>query len=829
MTEVWLLSEDVIAKAPSTRKRTTKATTEQPTVQAAVLADPAPPAAKPKSKGSRAATAPTTVTPSIVEAAPPPAVREAIPTAPAPAKSKPTKSAAAASRPAKPVVTTLEAPAAIDPVETKTAKPKAAPRAEVAVSSALPVSTPAPATTVIAEQASPVTIDRPAPKRSAKSPSRPAATAVVAPAESARVAADQPNQPAATAPIAVAEAQNPPRVAALPESTTTTVEAPIAKPVRRTIRRAVAPAATSETQTDTSEPQPLLPETAPLADPVVASGVNGKSEPRRAPSHRIQPEAPVAGIAPVAEAETSMSAGPEPVRSAEIANLEPSQQAPQSAPRDPAQDTGQEPRNPAPAAPAQFRPQQSNQNRPATFRPAGQQRPPQGPRPQQPFTPRPQAGQQMPIQPNDADSQRGRRRRRRRGRGAPVGPGQINANGSSAGTGIVSAPPAYEERAPIMEFIPQQRMPVFEVHGILDFLPNGEAFLREDDLRHRNDDPLIGVRDIRRFDMRNADTAQLEARPGRGRGPVTVERVICLNDVPYEPGKARTRFEDLTPIYPDRMIKLETGQTPITTRMLDLIAPVGFGQRALIVSPPKAGKTTVLKHIGQGVITNYPDAALILCLVGERPEEVTDLRMSLPKAIMFASSFDEEVERHGHLAEMALERAKRLAEQGRDVVVLLDSITRLARAYNLGPGGGGGRTLSGGMDASALTTARRIFGAARAIEQGGSLTIIATCLVDTGSRLDDVVYEEFKGTGNMELHLDRALAERRIFPAIEINKSSTRKEELLLDPTTLHWVTLLRRRLAGANSIQATEQFIDRLGKTPSNKVFLDLLARTQS
>ncbi len=247
------------------------------------------------------------------------------------------------------------------------------------------------------------------------------------------------------------------------------------------------------------------------------------------------------------------------------------------------------------------------------------------------------------------------------------------------------------------------------------------------------------------------------------------------------------------------------------------------------MSPPKAGKTTILKHIGQGVITNYPDASLILCLVGERPEEVTDLRMSLPKAIMFASSFDEEVERHGHLAEMALERAKRLAEQGKDVVVLLDSVTRLARAYNLGPSGGGSRTLSGGMDASALTTARRIFGAARAIEQGGSLTIIATCLVDTGSRLDDVVYEEFKGTGNMELHLDRALAERRIFPAIDITKSSTRKEELLLDPLTLQWVVLLRRRIAGTQSIQATEQFIDRLSKTPSNKVFLELLNRAQS
>ena len=347
-------------------------------------------------------------------------------------------------------------------------------------------------------------------------------------------------------------------------------------------------------------------------------------------------------------------------------------------------------------------------------------------------------------------------------------------------------------------------------------------------MRNRSDDPLISVRDVRRFDLRNGDIVRLEARPGRGRGPVTVERVLMINDMPFEQMRTRKRFEDLTPIYPDRMMKLETGQQPLTTRMIDMIAPVGFGQRALIVSPPKAGKTTVLKHIGHGVVNNYPNASLILCLVGERPEEVTDLRMSLPQAITFASSFDEETERHGHLAEMALERARRLAEQGKDVVVLLDSITRLARAYNLG-GGGGGRTLSGGMDASALTTARRIFGAARAIEQGGSLTIIATCLVDTGSRLDDVVYEEFKGTGNMELHLDRGLAERRVFPAIDISKSSTRKEELLLDPATLRWVVLLRRRMAGIQAIPATEQFIDRLSKTPSNKVFLELLSRTQS
>jgi transcription termination factor Rho len=465
-----------------------------------------------------------------------------------------------------------------------------------------------------------------------------------------------------------------------------------------------------------------------------------------------------------------------------------------------------------------------------------QGRPAPTPRVAQPFNQRPVPPTPLPPQ-NDfngqSDAQRGRRRRRRRGRGGlgnPPAPGMV-ANGQTTAPSQaplpIQPPPVYEERVAPQPDFATQRLPVFEAEGMLDFLPNGEAFLREEDLRERSTDFLIGVRDIRRFDLRNGDSVRIEARQGRGRGPVTVERVISINDIPFERMRTRKRFEDLTPIYPDRMIKLETGQLPLTTRILDLFAPVGFGQRALIVSPPKAGKTTMLKNIGTGVLANYPNASLIVCLVGERPEEVTDLRMSLPRAIMFASSFDEDVERHGHLAEMALERARRLAEQGKDVVVLLDSITRLARAYNLG-GGGGGRTLSGGMDATALTTARRIFGAARAIEQGGSLTIIATCLIDTGSRLDDVVYEEFKGTGNMELHLDRALAERRIFPAIDISRSGTRKEELLLDPQTLQFVVALRRRLAGSQAVQATERLIESLGKTPSNKVFFDLLSRAQ-
>jgi transcription termination factor Rho len=615
-----------------------------------------------------------------------------------------------------------------------------------------------------------------------------------------------------------------------------------------------APAATADAQ---AQPGEQAAAAAPTARPARARA--GRSAvARKQPAERTrQPEAittspvgdvtPPASVAAQAPVASVGEAGAQPVsqegQQAASADGHATPTTPNLAPGTP--DDAVAAQGQAPAGP---RPQQGGQ-RPA-FRSGGQPstgRPANGTRPQQPFAARGPQGTGSPAQGQNEygngqmDGQHGRRRRRRRGggRGTPGTGPAMSHNGTPMGTQQPTSPgyqaPAYaqagyagvEERQSA-DFAAPQRMPVFEVQGTLDFLPNGEAFLREPDLRERSDDPLIGVRDVRRFDLRNGDMVRLEVRPGRGRGPVVMERVITLNGIPFEEMRPRPRFEDLTAVYPDRMIKLETGQFPLTTRMLDLIAPVGFGQRALIVSPPKAGKTTLLKNIGQGVITNYPTASLILCLVGERPEEVTDLRLSLPKAEMFASSFDEEVERHGHLAEMALERARRLAEQGKDVVVLLDSITRLARAYNLG-GGGGGRTLSGGMDATALTTARRIFGAARAIEQGGSLTIIATCLVDTGSRLDDVVYEEFKGTGNMELHLDRQLAERRIFPAIDITKSSTRKEELLLDPTTLQWMVLLRRRLAGGQMITATEQLIDRLSKTPSNRTFLEMLARAAS
>lgn len=292
---------------------------------------------------------------------------------------------------------------------------------------------------------------------------------------------------------------------------------------------------------------------------------------------------------------------------------------------------------------------------------------------------------------------------------------------------------------------------------------------------------------------------------------------------------ARIPFEKLTPIHPNRRITLETGREPVAPRLVDLFVPLGFGQRALVVSPPKAGKTTILRQIAAAVLANFPDASLFLCLVDERPEEVTEWRMEVqgPTVKLYASSFDQQLARHGRIVEQALSDAKRLVEQGKDVVILLDSLTRLARAHNLssdmwsGPrnqrGGYGSRTLSGGIDARALEVGRRVFGAARTLEEGGSLTIVASCLVETGSRLDEVVYEEFKGTGNLEIRLSRELADRRIFPAIDLAASSTRQEERLLSSSELRAMAILRRKLADLPRREITEQVLRLLEKTGSN------------
>jgi transcription termination factor Rho len=362
--------------------------------------------------------------------------------------------------------------------------------------------------------------------------------------------------------------------------------------------------------------------------------------------------------------------------------------------------------------------------------------------------------------------------------------------------------------------------------GILDIVSDGIGFLRSGDLLPSPDDIYVSQSQIRRFGLRPGDTVIGQVRPPKENEKYFgLLRVEAVNNVDPEKAKRRPWFDRLTPIFPREQLYLEAGQFPLSTRLLDMLAPIGRGQRGLIVSPPKAGKTTILKQIANGLTTNHTDLHLMVVLIGERPEEVTDMARSVEAEVM-AATFDEPVQHHVRVAEMALERAKRLVENGQDVVILADSITRLARAYNLvvPPSG---RTLSGGIDPAALYPPKRFFGAARNIEEGGSLTIIATCLVDTGSRMDDVIYEEFKGTGNMEMHLNRKLADRRLFPAIDIERSSTRREELLLDKDTLIRVWTLRRMIdALGGGADAVEPVLQRLGKTRSNAEFLSTLNR---
>ena len=362
--------------------------------------------------------------------------------------------------------------------------------------------------------------------------------------------------------------------------------------------------------------------------------------------------------------------------------------------------------------------------------------------------------------------------------------------------------------------------------GILDIVSDGIGFLRSGDLLPSSDDIYVSQSQIRRFGLRAGDTVIGQVRPPKeSEKYFGLLRVEAVNNVDPEKAKRRPWFDRLTPIFPLEQLKLETGQLPLSTRLLDMLAPIGRGQRGLIVSPPKAGKTTILKQIANGVTGNHNDLHLMVVLIGERPEEVTDMARSVEAEVM-AATFDEPVQHHVRVAEMALERAKRLVEIGQDVVILADSITRLARAYNLvvPPSG---RTLSGGIDPAALYPPKRFFGAARNIEEGGSLTIIATCLVDTGSRMDDVIYEEFKGTGNMEMQLNRKLADRRLFPAIDIERSSTRREELLLSKDTLSRVWTLRRMIdALGGGADAVEPVLTRLSKTRSNAEFLSTLNR---
>ncbi len=364
--------------------------------------------------------------------------------------------------------------------------------------------------------------------------------------------------------------------------------------------------------------------------------------------------------------------------------------------------------------------------------------------------------------------------------------------------------------------------------GTLEIIQDGIGFLRANkDMSPSPDDVYISQSQIRRFGLRTGDVVIGQVRPPKeSEKYYGLLKVEAVNGMDPEEAKKRPKFENLTPIFPYEQLVLETHPSILATRLIDMLAPIGRGQRGLIVSPPKAGKTTVLKQIANGITENHPDVYLMVLLIGERPEEVTDMDRAV-EAEVLSSTFDEPVQSHVRVAEMGLERAKRLVEAKRDVVILLDSITRLTRAYNLTVPASG-RTLSGGIDPAALYPPKHFFGAARKIEVGGSLTIIATCLIDTGSRMDDVIYEEFKGTGNMELHLDRRLAERRIFPAFDIVRSGTRREELLLSPDTLQRVWTLRRmidmlRQAGEEPL---EPVLERLRKTRNNKIFLETLSQ---
>jgi transcription termination factor Rho len=366
--------------------------------------------------------------------------------------------------------------------------------------------------------------------------------------------------------------------------------------------------------------------------------------------------------------------------------------------------------------------------------------------------------------------------------------------------------------------------------GILDIMSDGYGFLRQGTLLPGPGDAYVSQSQIRRFGLRPGDMVVGQGRPPKnGEKYYSLLRVELINDLNPELAKGRPRFSALTPTFPTELINLETSPSDLSTRLINLIAPIGRGQRGLIVSPPKAGKTILLKSIANATSTNYNDINIIVCLIGERPEEVTDMVRSV-KGEVISATFDEPEENQTRVAELALERAKRMAEGGKDVFILLDGITRLTRAYNLAMPSSG-RTLSGGIDPAALHPAKRFFGAARNTDEGGSLTIIATCLIDTGSRMDDLIYEEFKGTGNMELHLDRRLSERRIFPAIDIQRSSTRREELLLDESTIKQVWLLRRMVAmiasdSTNLTEALERVLDRMAKTRTNAEFLENMTR---
>ena len=367
--------------------------------------------------------------------------------------------------------------------------------------------------------------------------------------------------------------------------------------------------------------------------------------------------------------------------------------------------------------------------------------------------------------------------------------------------------------------------------GVLEILPDGFGFLRSPDTSYTasTDDIYISPSQVRRFNLHTGDMIEGEVRiPKDGERYFALTKLDKVNDGPAEQNKHKVMFENLTPLFPREQMKLERdnfkGEENITGRVIDVIAPIGKGQRALIVAPPKSGKTVMMQTIAHAIAANYPDSHMMVLLVDERPEEVTDMQRSV-KAEVIASTFDEPAARHVHVAEMVIERAKRLVELKKDVVILLDSITRLARAYNnVVPSSG--KVLTGGVDANALHRPKRFLGAARNVEEGGSLTIIATALIDTGSRMDEVIFEEFKGTGNSEIHLDRRLYEKRVFPSIQLNRSGTRREELLLPPEVLQKTRILRQFMYNMDEIESMEMVLKSMKATKNNSEFFDMMRR---
>lgn len=384
------------------------------------------------------------------------------------------------------------------------------------------------------------------------------------------------------------------------------------------------------------------------------------------------------------------------------------------------------------------------------------------------------------------------------------------------------AKPANKPKQNVLQESNEQEEPEQLREGYLEVYPDGYGFLRVKNGEFNDMDAYVSAMKIKQYGLRKGDYVQGLCKKVQEGRPSAVVSVTTINGIEWEKVGKRPNFDDLVPIYPNERIRLETSPREYATRCIDLVSPIGKGQRAIIVSPPKAGKTTLLKMIASAISNNYPEVELKVLLIDERPEEVTDMQRSIKGEVVY-STFDELPEHHTKTAEMLLDRAKRLVEMGKDVVILLDSLTRLARAYNLTipPTG---RTLSGGIDPGALHSPKRFFGSARNIENGGSLTIIATALIDTGSRMDDVIFEEFKGTGNMEIHLDRRLSEKRIFPAIDLAKSGTRKEELLLNQSELEGTWGIRKMLSGADNTEATENLLGMIVKTQSNKEFIEQL-----